>query len=69
MGPTVQRGLWNGCLLYTSIAVDAVDGIFVTTTEDDAAVEFYTLSTESGFEVTLPGSGGQQIFSLSLIHI
>jgi len=45
------------------IAVDAVDGIFVTTTEDDAAVEFYTLSTESGFEVTLPGSGGQQIFS------
>jgi hypothetical protein len=45
------------------IAVDAADGIFVTTTEDDAAVEFYTLSTESGFEVSLPNSGGQQIFS------
>lgn len=45
------------------IAVDAADGIFVTTTEDDAAVEFYTLSSESGFEVTLPNSGGQQIFS------
>jgi hypothetical protein len=45
------------------IAVDAADGLFVTTTEDDAAVEFYTLSTQSGFEVALPNSGGQQIFS------
>jgi hypothetical protein len=45
------------------IAVDAADGLFVTTTEDDAAVEFYTLSTQSGFEVELPNSGGQQIFS------
>jgi hypothetical protein len=45
------------------IAVDAADGLFVTTTEDDAGVEFYTLSTESGFEVALPNSGGQQIFS------
>jgi hypothetical protein len=45
------------------LAVDAADGLFVTTTEDDAAVEFYTLSTESGFEVALPNSGGQQIFS------
>lgn len=45
------------------IAVDAADGLFVTTTEDDAAVEFYTLSTGTGFEVALPNSGGQQIFS------
>jgi hypothetical protein len=45
------------------IAVDAVDGLFVTTTEDDAAVEFYNLSTETGIEVALPNSNGQQIFS------
>ncbi len=45
------------------IAVDAADGIFCTDTEDDAAVEFYNLSTKTGFTVTLPGSGGQQQFS------
>lgn len=45
------------------LAVDAADGLFVTTTEDDAAVEFYTLSTGTGFEVALPNSDGQQIFS------
>ncbi len=45
------------------MAVDSADGIFVTTTEDDAGVEFYHLATEQGFEVTLPGSGSQQIFS------
>jgi hypothetical protein len=45
------------------IAVDSADGIFCTTTEDDAGVEFYNLSTQSGFEVTLPGSQGQQQFS------
>lgn len=45
------------------IAVDSADGVFCTTTEDDAAVEFYHLSTHGGFEVILPGSGGQQISS------
>ena len=45
------------------IAVDSADGIFCTTTEDDAGVEFYNLSTETGFVVTLPGSGGQQFYS------
>ena len=45
------------------IAVDSADGIFVTDTEDDAGVEFYNLSTQSGFVVTLPGSQGQQFFS------
>ena len=44
-------------------AVDADDGIFCTDTEDDANVEFYDLATQTGFTVTLPGSGGQQIFS------
>jgi hypothetical protein len=45
------------------IAVDDADGIFCTTTEDDAGVEFYSLSTKTGIEVTLPNSGSQQIFS------
>ncbi len=45
------------------IAVDSADGIACTTTEDDASVEFYTLSTQSGFTVVLPGSNGQQFFS------
>ena len=45
------------------IAIDSADGIFCTDTEDDASVEFYDLSTETGFTVVLPGSGGQQQFS------
>ena len=45
------------------LAVDSADGIFCTTTEDDAGVEFYNLSTQTGFVVTLPGSGGQQFYS------
>ena len=45
------------------IAVDSADGIFVTDTEDDASVEFYNLSTQTGFTVVLPGSQGLQQFS------
>jgi WD40 repeat protein len=45
------------------LAVDATDGSFCTTTEDDATVEFYTLSTQTGISVVLPNSGSQQIFS------
>jgi hypothetical protein len=45
------------------LAVDSADGIFCTTTEDDATVEFYTLSTQTGISVELPNSGFQQIFS------
>jgi hypothetical protein len=45
------------------IAVDSADGIFCTTTEDDASVEFYDLATQTGFTVVLPGSGEQQFFS------
>jgi len=45
------------------IAVDPADNIAVTTTEDDASVEFYDLSTQTGFTVVLPNSGEQQIFS------
>jgi hypothetical protein len=45
------------------IAIDSADNIAVTTTEDDATVEFYDLSTQSGFTVVLPGSGSQQFYS------
>lgn len=45
------------------MAVDSADGIFCYDTEDDAGVEFYNLSTQTGFEIALPGSGRQQQFS------
>ncbi len=45
------------------IAVDSADNIACTTTEDDASVEFYDLSTQTGFTVVLPNSGEQQFFS------
>ena len=45
------------------IAVDSADNIACTTTEDDASVEFFDLTTESGFTVVLPNSGEQQFFS------
>lgn len=45
------------------IAVDSADNIACTTTEDDANVEFYDLTTQAGFTVILPNSGQQQIFS------
>ncbi len=45
------------------IAVDSADNIACATTEDDASVEFYDLSRQTGFTVVLPNSGQQQIFS------
>jgi hypothetical protein len=45
------------------LAVDSEDGIFCTTTEDDAGVEFYNLAQKNGFTEQLPGSGGNQFFS------
>jgi hypothetical protein len=45
------------------IAVDSQDGIFCTTTEDDAGVEFYRLAKKTGFTEQLPGSGGNQFNS------
>jgi hypothetical protein len=45
------------------LAVDAADGVACSTTEDDAGIEFYDLSAQTGFAVVLPGSGGQQIYS------
>ncbi|HTW30235.1 MAG TPA: hypothetical protein VMD76_01060 [Candidatus Sulfotelmatobacter sp.] len=45
------------------IAMDSADNIAVTTTEDDASVEFYDLNADTNFTVVLPNSGENQIFS------
>ncbi|HET9341489.1 MAG TPA: hypothetical protein VFO25_01070 [Candidatus Eremiobacteraceae bacterium] len=55
--PPFNSGFVNG------IAVDAANGIACTTTELDASVEFYDLSTGSGIAVQLPGSEGNQFNS------
>jgi hypothetical protein len=55
------RGLGFG--FVNGIAIDAVDGIACSTTEDDASVEFYDLKKETGFTVVLPNSSEQQFFS------
>lgn len=52
-----------GAGFVNGLAVDSADGIACSTTEDDANVEFYDLSTQTGFTVQLPNSGGQQFFS------
>jgi WD40 repeat protein len=51
--PPFHQGFING------LAVDAEDQIAVTTTEVDFSVEFYDLTTQTGFSVILPGASGQ----------
>ncbi len=51
--PPFHQGFING------LAVDAADQIAVTTTELDFSVEFYDLTTHTGFSVILPGATGQ----------
>ncbi len=51
--PPFHQGFVNG------LAVDAEDQIAVTTTELDFSVEFYDLTTQTGFSVILPGATGQ----------
>ena len=48
-----RQGMING------LAVDAEDGIAVTTTEVDFAVQFYDLQTKTGFSQKMPGATGQ----------
>ncbi|HEY1678861.1 MAG TPA: hypothetical protein VGG04_14190 [Candidatus Sulfotelmatobacter sp.] len=46
------------------IAMDAADNLIMTTTEDDASIEIYELSTDATLAVIeLPNSGGLQFFS------
>jgi len=53
----------TGFGFVNGLAIDSADGIACSTTEDDANVEFYDLSTRTGFTVVLPGSGQQQFYS------
>jgi len=48
-----HQGFING------LALDAEDQIAVTTTEVDFRVEFYDLTTQTGFAIVLPGATGQ----------
>lgn len=52
-----------GLGFINGIAVDSVDNIACTTTEDDATVEFIDLNRHSATFVVLPNSGGLQFFS------
>ena len=52
-----------GFVFVNGLAVDSADNIVCTTTEDDASVEYYNLTTKAAFKVVLPSSGSQQIFS------
>ncbi len=60
---TFSKFLGIGFGFINGIAVDSADGIFVTTTEDDANVEFYNLAQQNGFTVQLPNSQGLQFYS------
>jgi hypothetical protein len=53
----------TGFGFINGLAVDSADGIFCTTTEDDANVEFYNPATQQSTNVVLPGSNSQQFFS------
>ena len=60
---TFTEFIGTGFGFVNGLAIDAADGIACSTTEDDASVEFYDLSTQTGFTVILPGSSGQQFYS------
>jgi len=62
-GGTFTEFTGIGFGFVNGLAIDSADGIACSTTEDDASVEFYDLSTQTGFAVELPGSQGQQQFS------
>ena len=60
---TFSKFLGIGFGFINGIAVDSADGIFVTTTEDDANIEFYNLADQTGFTEQLPNSQGVQFYS------
>ncbi len=62
-GGTVTEFTGVGFGFINGLAIDSADGIACSTTEDDANVEFYNLSTQTGFALELPGSQGQQQYS------
>jgi len=60
---TFTEFVGTGFGFVNGLAIDAADGIACSTTEDDANVEFYDLSSRTGFTVVLPGSSQQQFYS------
>jgi hypothetical protein len=48
-----------GCGSANGIAYDSATGIACTTTELDGGVEFYDVSKQTGFRVSMPNGGGQ----------
>jgi hypothetical protein len=48
-----------GCGSANGIAYDSATGIACTTTELDGGVEFYDVSKQTGFHVSMPNGGGQ----------
>ncbi len=50
---TTFEGVGSGTI--QGLAVDSADNIACTTTYEDASVEFYDLTSESGFDEVLPG--------------
>jgi hypothetical protein len=54
----------SGFGFVNGIAIDAADNLMVTTTEDDAGIEYYDLVTQNALAVIeLPNTGGNQFFS------
>ena len=54
----------QGFGFVNGIAVDSVDNVVCTTTEDDATVEFYQVNNNAAFSVVLPNSASDpQFFS------
>ena len=54
----------QGFGFVNGIAVDSVDNVVCTTTEDDATVEFYQINNNAAFSVVLPNSSADpQFFS------
>ena len=60
---TFSEFLGGGLGFVNGIAVDSADNIACTTTEDDASVEFYELTTETVTIQVLPNSQAQQYLS------
>ncbi len=52
----------QGFGFVNGIAVDSVDNVVCTTTEDDAAVEFYDIDNNAAFSVVLPNSSADPQF-------
>lgn len=53
----------QGFGFVNGIAVDPIDNVVCTTTEDDASVQFYDITNNAAFTVVLPNTGSNQFYS------